>query len=315
MGIVNANPDSFSDAVRLTRSTRRSSTRARLVADGADLIDVGGESGVTYTGRRPPRRSSSSASCRSSRRLAAEGVDGLRRHLEARRGRAPRWRRARASSTTSRACATRRSPTSRARPARRSWSCTPAPRPSRRGSPTTAATSSRDVAARSCASAARWRATAAWRDEQLIVDPGPDFAKTPAETVEVLRALERLREALGRPVLAAISRKYFLGAITGRAARRAPGRHARGARRRRRSGRRRSSASTTSPRPPTSSAVRAVLTGARGARVPSTSDDDGLKWIRDDALASVRTGSPAAVRNAAGRRPTPNHHRRNPCPS
>jgi dihydropteroate synthase len=53
------------------------------------------------------------------------------------------------------------------------------------------------------------------RDEQLVVDPGPDFAKRPGESVAVLRELERVR-ALGRPVLAAISRKYFLGAITGR---------------------------------------------------------------------------------------------------
>jgi dihydropteroate synthase len=51
--------------------------------------------------------------------------------------------------------------------------------------------------------------------EQLIVDPGPDFAKSPAQSVEVLRALERLHE-LGRPILLAPSRKYFVGAITGR---------------------------------------------------------------------------------------------------
>jgi dihydropteroate synthase len=49
--------------------------------------------------------------------------------------------------------------------------------------------------------------------DQLIVDPGPDFAKTPAETVEVLRHLDRVT-ALGRPVLLAVSRKDFIGAIT-----------------------------------------------------------------------------------------------------
>ncbi len=53
-------------------------------------------------------------------------------------------------------------------------------------------------------------------DEQLVVDPGPDFAKTPVETVAVLRRLPELH-ALGRPVLLAVSRKYFIGAITGRA--------------------------------------------------------------------------------------------------
>jgi dihydropteroate synthase len=51
--------------------------------------------------------------------------------------------------------------------------------------------------------------------EQLIVDPGPDFAKTPAQTIRLLTEADRLHE-LGRPVLMAISRKDFIGALTGR---------------------------------------------------------------------------------------------------
>ena len=51
--------------------------------------------------------------------------------------------------------------------------------------------------------------------EQIVLDPGPDFAKTPAQTVAVLRATARLRE-LGRPLLWAVSNKDFVGAITGR---------------------------------------------------------------------------------------------------
>jgi dihydropteroate synthase len=59
--------------------------------------------------------------------------------------------------------------------------------------------------------------------EQLIVDPGPDFAKTPAQTIELLCDLARLHE-LGCPILMAISRKDFIGALTGRAPReRLPG--------------------------------------------------------------------------------------------
>jgi dihydropteroate synthase len=54
--------------------------------------------------------------------------------------------------------------------------------------------------------------------EQLMLDPGPDFSKTPAQTVEVLRALGGLH-ALGRPLLLAASRKDFIGAITARAPR------------------------------------------------------------------------------------------------
>ena len=51
---------------------------------------------------------------------------------------------------------------------------------------------------------------------QIVLDPGPDFAKTPAQTVAVLRRLDAVR-ALGHPLLLAVSRKDFLGAITGRA--------------------------------------------------------------------------------------------------
>ncbi len=52
-------------------------------------------------------------------------------------------------------------------------------------------------------------------EEQMILDPGPDFAKTPAQTVAVLRRLDALR-GFGRPILLAASRKDFVGAITGR---------------------------------------------------------------------------------------------------
>jgi len=51
--------------------------------------------------------------------------------------------------------------------------------------------------------------------EQLLLDPGPDFSKTPAQTIEVLRELSTL-VTLGRPVLLAVSRKDFIGAVTGR---------------------------------------------------------------------------------------------------
>ncbi len=54
--------------------------------------------------------------------------------------------------------------------------------------------------------------------EQLILDPGPDFAKTPAQTIRLLAEISRLHE-LERPLLMAISRKDFIGALTGRAPR------------------------------------------------------------------------------------------------
>ncbi|MEA2419360.1 MAG: dihydropteroate synthase [Thermoleophilaceae bacterium] len=51
---------------------------------------------------------------------------------------------------------------------------------------------------------------------QLIFDPGIDIAKSPAESIELLRRLPELSQ-LGRPLLVAVSRKDFVGALTGRA--------------------------------------------------------------------------------------------------
>jgi dihydropteroate synthase len=52
--------------------------------------------------------------------------------------------------------------------------------------------------------------------DQLLVDPGLDFAKTPAQSIEVLRRLDEL-QALRLPILLAASRKYFVGMLTGTA--------------------------------------------------------------------------------------------------
>ena len=150
-----------------------------------------------------------------------------------------------------------------------------------------------------------------------MLDPGPDFAKTPAQTVAVLRASTRLH-ALGRPLLLAVSRKDFLGAITGRPpaerlagtlAARAGGVDA---------GARASCACTTSPPRPTSSRSRpssrarsgaGVRRGRRGAEVDRAADTAGPLPERY-RLARVA----GRCRNAAGCPPTTSP-RRTPCPS
>ena len=48
--------------------------------------------------------------------------------------------------------------------------------------------------------------------EQIVIDPGIDYAKAPSESVEVLRHMGELG-VLGRPILLAVSRKYFIGML------------------------------------------------------------------------------------------------------
>jgi dihydropteroate synthase len=48
--------------------------------------------------------------------------------------------------------------------------------------------------------------------EQIVIDPGLDYAKAPQESIDVLRRLGELGE-FERPILLAVSRKYFIGVL------------------------------------------------------------------------------------------------------
>jgi dihydropteroate synthase len=48
--------------------------------------------------------------------------------------------------------------------------------------------------------------------EQIVIDPGLDYAKAPQESIDVLRRLGELSE-FERPILLAVSRKYFIGML------------------------------------------------------------------------------------------------------
>jgi dihydropteroate synthase len=52
-------------------------------------------------------------------------------------------------------------------------------------------------------------------EDNLIVDPGFGFGKTPGHNVELLSNLRQL-QAIGRPILVGLSRKSTLGELTGR---------------------------------------------------------------------------------------------------
>jgi dihydropteroate synthase len=51
--------------------------------------------------------------------------------------------------------------------------------------------------------------------ESVVLDPGPDFAKTPHQSVEALRDFDQLQR-FGCALMLAVSRKDFIGALTGR---------------------------------------------------------------------------------------------------
>jgi dihydropteroate synthase len=208
MGVVNASPESFSDGGSVGGLDEQVE---RALAMGADIVDVGGESGVTD---RPPLPAAEEAArvVPLVERLVGEGVvvsvdtwkaEVARAALDAGAAmindvsglRDPAI--ADACAETGAALVVMHT---RARPKEKSFP------------------GYEDVMADVIAFLRERMRVATDRgvgEEQLVVDPGPDFAKTPAETVAVLRRLPELRE-LGRPVLLAASRKDFVGALCDR---------------------------------------------------------------------------------------------------
>jgi len=214
MGIVNATPDSFSDAGQHQSPAERVELARTLLAAGADVIDIGGESGVT---NRPPVTPEEEIERvvpvieRVSRGLGAlVSVDTYKPAV------------ARAAIA---AGASIVNDVSGLRDPGLADVC------AETGAALvlmhTRAVPKQRLVDRSLDGRAAADVRAFLRErieratdrgvafEQLMLDPGPDFSKTPAQTVEVLRALPELH-ALGRPLLLAASRKDFIGAITHR---------------------------------------------------------------------------------------------------
>jgi dihydropteroate synthase len=212
MGIVNANPDSFSDVPRTDTLDRQVRRALALVADGADLVDVGGESGVTYNDATAPDEEAARL-VPLVERLVGEGVSVS----------VDTWKPAVARAVLEAGAVMLNDVSGLGDPALASLAARSGAAlvvMHTRAAPKHEAFSDYDGDVVADVEAfLRARVAVALEqgvaEEQLVLDPGPDFAKTPAQTVAVLRSLDRLH-ALGRPLLLAISRKYFLGAITGR---------------------------------------------------------------------------------------------------
>jgi dihydropteroate synthase len=211
MGVLNVTPDSFSDGGRVEPETAIAAGLA-MWADGADIVDVGGEStrpGALPTGveielgRIIPviaalaaagvrisvdtRHAATMAAALDAGAAIVNDISGLRHDM------------ASASLVASRRC--------------------PVILMHMRGTPATmmGLANYNDIAAEVAAElttrieAAR---NAGIRHEAIAIDPGFGFAKHPRDSLALLRNLTRLTE-MGLPIVAGVSRKGFIGAASG----------------------------------------------------------------------------------------------------
>ncbi|ADB75522.1 dihydropteroate synthase [Geodermatophilus obscurus] len=218
-GILNVTPDSFSDGGRFDSLDRAVAHGCTLAAEGADLIDVGGES--TRPGSRPPTLAEELArvvpvvEALAQRTPVPLSVDTSR----------PEVMRAAVAAGASMVNDVRalRSPGALEVAAELG---VPVCLMHMQRSPETMQQDPRyrDVVVEvRTFLAERMRACldAGIRQEHLVVDPGFGFGKTPAHNVALLASLDGLH-SLGVPVMVGLSRKSVLGQLTGRTAQ-APG--------------------------------------------------------------------------------------------
>jgi dihydropteroate synthase len=217
MGIVNATPDSFSDGGMSQTLEARVALARSLLHDGADLIDIGGESGVT---NRPPVSAEEEITRVVPLIERVAGGLGARVSVDTYKPAVARAAIAAGASIVN--------DVSGLRDPELADVCaqtgaalvlmhTIAPPKEKLLDPSLDERIVADVQ-RFLAERIELAMSRGVAFEQIMIDPGPDFSKTPAQTVAVLRALPALHE-LGRPILLAVSRKDFVGALTGRAPR------------------------------------------------------------------------------------------------
>jgi len=214
MGIVNVTPDSFSDGGQHFQRNAAVAHALQLIAEGADIIDIGGES--TRPGAQPVG--------------VQQELDRVLSVIEALRGIPvaisvdtckPEVMRAAINAGVQMVNdinALQENEALQAVAASNVAVCLM----HKQGSPQTMQAQPRyqyvvsevwdflreRIAAAELAGVAR---------ERIVVDPGFGFGKTLAHNLDLLRHLGNLRE-LGVPVLAGLSRKSMLGALTGREA-------------------------------------------------------------------------------------------------
>jgi dihydropteroate synthase len=206
MGILNLTPDSFADGGRFDSPAEAIAHAERMIAEGADIIDVGGESSRPYEGARPVSLEEELARVMPVLpQVVALGIP--------------------VSIDTMKAAVAERALAAGAVIVNDVWGLQRDPRMAEvvaahrvpvvvthnRDKADPAIDILADIAAffsRSLDIATRGGIAR----ERIVLDPGIGFGKTPAQSIAVIARLDQLR-AFGLPLLIGLSRKRFINSV------------------------------------------------------------------------------------------------------
>ncbi|MBB5374071.1 dihydropteroate synthase [Acidocella aromatica] len=214
MGILNVTPDSFSDGGRHFSTEAAIAAGRQMLAEGADILDIGGESTRPGSAAVPPE----AEIARIQPVIRALAAAGAVISVDTRNALTMAAALDAGARIINDVSALLHDPA--ALPLVAARNC-PVILMHMRGTPDTMNDFAvyNDVADEVIAEllAARDAALATGvKPENICLDPGLGFAKRGAQNVELLRATSRLAK-LGHPLLVALSRKRFLGEVSGEA--------------------------------------------------------------------------------------------------
>ena len=212
MGILNATPDSFSDPGVTRGLEARVALGLEMLGDGADLLDVGGESGVTNRPAVDPQEEIE----RVAPLVAALAAHGAVLSVDT-------YKPAVAQAAVDAGAAIVNDPSGLVDPEVASVCAASGAAlvvTHTRARPKEKLLRPRyddviDDIKGLLAERLEVARTAGVADERLLVCPGPDLGKDPAHTIDLMRRFGELH-TLGLPILLAVSRKDFVGALTER---------------------------------------------------------------------------------------------------
>jgi dihydropteroate synthase len=210
MGVLNVTPDSFSDGGMFVDPGRAIEHGRRLVAEGAALVDVGGES------TRPGAGGVSESEELARVEPVLEGLSGLPLSIDTSKASVARRALELGAALVNDVTALRGDPAMAGVVADgEAFVCLM----HMQGEPRTMQQIPHydDVVSDVLAfleGRVAFAVERGIREERICVDPGIGFGKTPNQNLELLRRLDELR-SLGRPLLVGVSRKSTLGKVLG----------------------------------------------------------------------------------------------------
>jgi dihydropteroate synthase len=207
MGVLNVTPDSFSDGGRFVAPERALAQARRMIAEGADIIDIGAESTRPYGGAEPV---SADEEIRRLRPILAEvAALGIPVSIDSMKSAVVAWALDAGAAIANDVWGLQRDPDmARLLAARHS----PVIVMHNRDRADAGIDIMQDIAAfftRSLEIAAK----ADISPGNIVLDPGIGFGKTPEQSMTALARLSEL-EVFGLPLLVGASRKRFISSVT-----------------------------------------------------------------------------------------------------